>query len=113
MSIQAEKIDHALTPNNSAACPVKLSVEEKEAIDVALKSVEEGRVMSHEVVISKTRKKFPQLHNKFVNEQLIEYDDSLKRELDVLDRSFRDGSAKIYSKAESKQRINTLLGGQF
>lgn len=45
-----------------------------------------------------------------INEQLVDYDDSLKAELDALDRSFRDGSAKTYSKAESKKRINTLLG---
>lgn len=48
-----------------------------------------------------------------INEQLIKYDDSLKAELDALDRSFRDGCAKTYSKAESKLQINTLLGGCF
>jgi hypothetical protein len=39
----------------------ELTTQEKNAIDVALKSVDEGRIKSHEEVLKATKSKFPQL----------------------------------------------------
>lgn len=79
MDIQAEKLDiiHWLSAlddkklisqlvslKNSRAGSLKLSADEKEAIDIALKSVEEGHTLSHEEVMRKTKSKFPHLYNK-------------------------------------------------
>ena len=77
MDIQAQKLDiiHWLSAlddkklisqlvslKNSTVKRVQLSMEEKEAIDVALKSVEEGRVLTHEEVMGKTRSKYSHLY---------------------------------------------------
>ena len=79
MDIQAQKLDiiHWLSAlddkklisqlvslKNSTVKRVQLSMEEKEAIDVALKSVEEGRVLTHEEVMEKTRSKYSHLYNR-------------------------------------------------
>ncbi|WP_262248946.1 hypothetical protein [Parapedobacter soli] len=82
MDIQAEKlgiirwlstlddrklISQLVSLKNSTTKQVKLnlSTEEKEAVDAALKSAEEGRVISHEDVMANTRNKYPNLyHNK-------------------------------------------------
>jgi len=79
MDIQAEKLDiiHWLSTledrklisqlaslKNSTTQNIQLSAEEKEAIDIALKSVEEGRVLTHEEVMSKTKNKYPHLYNR-------------------------------------------------
>ncbi|PPL01310.1 hypothetical protein [Parapedobacter indicus] len=79
MDIQAEKLDiiHWLSTlddrrlisqlvslKNSTTQNIQLSAEEKEAIDIALESVEDGRVLTHEEVMSKTKNKYPNLYNR-------------------------------------------------
>lgn len=78
MNIQAEKLDiiqwlakvddnrivrqfMLLKRSNEEAVSVKLSQEEKDAIDKGLRSIEEDRFKSHEEVMEATQKKYAHL----------------------------------------------------
>lgn len=45
-----------------------------------------------------------------IAENVVVYDEDLKAELNQLEESYHDGSAKLYSAAESKKRIREILG---
>lgn len=45
-----------------------------------------------------------------IAENVVVYDEALKTELNQLEESYHDGSAKLYSAVESKKRIKEILG---
>jgi formylmethanofuran dehydrogenase subunit B len=59
-----EKVYHQLLEILKSANHYKLSEEENEAIDLALKVSEEGIIYSHDEVISEAKDKFPNLRFK-------------------------------------------------
>ena len=61
---ELENIYHKFVAILNARSPYKLSKEEKNAIDEALKASENGEVYTHEEVMAESRRKYPNLNFK-------------------------------------------------